>query len=256
MIAIGDSTLSANYSGLNISKAGHVAIGSKALKLHYGGGLIGSTAVGLDALSNSTVGFANTALGSNAGSGCISGDRNTFVGAYANTNNNGSSNSSAIGYSSQVTASNQVRIGSFSTNSIGGYEPWTNLSDKRFKINIKEDVIGTEFIMKLRPITYNLDMEAIALFNNTPTEYRNKEAELIKGLQLQTGFLAQDVEEAAAAVGYDFHGVDKPKNEKDFYGLRYAEFVVPLVKAVQEQQRMIEELRTEINKFNSISSNQ
>ena len=28
--------------------------------------------------------------------------------------------------------------------------------------------------------------------------------------------------------------MDAPKNENDFYGLRYAEFVVPLVKAVQE----------------------
>ena len=28
--------------------------------------------------------------------------------------------------------------------------------------------------------------------------------------------------------------MDAPKNENDLYGLRYAEFVVPLVKAVQE----------------------
>jgi hypothetical protein len=56
-----------------------------------------------------------------------------------------------------------------------------------------------------------------------------------------TGFLAQDVETAAREIGYDFSGVDAPKNEKDPYGLRYAEFVVPLVKAVQEQQTMIDE---------------
>jgi predicted RNase H-like nuclease (RuvC/YqgF family) len=61
----------------------------------------------------------------------------------------------------------------------------------------------------------------------------------LKAAELQTGFLAQEVEAAAESVGYDFHGVDKPKNENDFYGLRYAEFVVPLVKAVQEQQNMI-----------------
>ena len=42
---------------------------------------------------------------------------------------------------------------------------------------------------------------------------------------------------------YDFSGVDKPKNENDMYGLRYSEFVVPLVKAMQEQQQMINELR-------------
>ena len=33
--------------------------------------------------------------------------------------------------------------------------------------------------------------------------------------------------------------MDAPKNDHDFYGLRYAEFVVPLVKAMQEQQQMI-----------------
>ena len=51
---------------------------------------------------------------------------------------------------------------------------------------------------------------------------------------IQSGFIAQEVEQAAKELGYDFSGVDAPKNDKDFYGLRYAEFTVPLVKAVQE----------------------
>ena len=63
---------------------------------------------------------------------------------------------------------------------------------------------------------------------------------------LQTGFIAQEVEQAAKASNYDFSGVDKPKNENDFYGLRYAEFVVPMVKAMQEQQKLIEEQKTKI----------
>jgi trimeric autotransporter adhesin len=65
---------------------------------------------------------------------------------------------------------------------------------------------------------------------------RKKDSEALKGKMLQTGFIAQEVEVAAKSVGFDFSGVDAPKNENDFYGLRYAEFVVPLVKAVQEQQ--------------------
>ena len=56
---------------------------------------------------------------------------------------------------------------------------------------------------------------------------------------LYSGFVAQEVEQAASDAGYDFSGVDKPKNPTGFYGLRYAEFVVPLVKAVQQQQQMI-----------------
>jgi hypothetical protein len=54
-----------------------------------------------------------------------------------------------------------------------------------------------------------------------------------------TGFIAQEVEAAANKIGFNFSGVDKPKNENDQYALRYSDFVVPLVKAVQEQQAII-----------------
>ena len=47
------------------------------------------------------------------------------------------------------------------------------------------------------------------------------------------------MEAAAKSIGFDFHGIDAPKNETSHYGLRYAEFVVPLVKAVQEQEAEI-----------------
>ena len=91
-------------------------------------------------------------------------------------------------------------------------------------------------------------MDAIAKFNKTPDSLRLPEAERQKAAELQTGFIAQEVEQAARSVGFDFHGVDKPKNENDHYGLRYAEFVVPLVKAVQEQQKMIENLKEKVEK--------
>ena len=57
---------------------------------------------------------------------------------------------------------------------------------------------------------------------------------------VRTGFIAQEVEAAAQKIGFDFDGVSTPQNETDLYGIRYAEFVVPLVKAIQEQQEMIE----------------
>ena len=55
-----------------------------------------------------------------------------------------------------------------------------------------------------------------------------------KEKMIWTGFIAQDVEEAAQKSNFNFSGVDKPRNDSGVYGLRYAEFVVPLVKAVQE----------------------
>jgi len=66
-----------------------------------------------------------------------------------------------------------------------------------------------------------------------------------KAQQRFTGFIAQEVEAAAQSLGYDFSGVQAPQNEHDHYSLAYAEFVVPAVKAIQEQQAQIETLKQE-----------
>ena len=73
----------------------------------------------------------------------------------------------------------------------------------------------------------------------------SEEAYRISSSVSHTGFIAQEVEAAAKKVGYNFDGVDAPKNENDLYGIRYAEFVVPIIKAMQEQQLMIEQLKKE-----------
>jgi hypothetical protein len=67
-----------------------------------------------------------------------------------------------------------------------------------------------------------------------------------KEAMIWTGFIAQEVEAAAKEAGFDFSGVDNPARADGIYGLRYAEFVVPLVKAVQEQQQIINDLQKRI----------
>jgi hypothetical protein len=55
------------------------------------------------------------------------------------------------------------------------------------------------------------------------------------------GFLAQEVEAAANELGFEFSGVDAPESDTEStYGLRYGEFTVPLVKAVQELNEKVE----------------
>jgi hypothetical protein len=66
------------------------------------------------------------------------------------------------------------------------------------------------------------------------------------------GFIAQEVEAAATKLNYDFSGVDKPQTKDGLYGLRYAEFVVPLVKAVQELSQQNEDLKKEVDNLKSI----
>jgi hypothetical protein len=104
---------------------------------------------------------------------------------------------------------------------------------------IREDVKGLDFITRLRPVTYyrDIDVQAELTLNEPVEDYPQKyDIEQIKF----SGFLAQEVEQAAKACGYDFSGITLPKNDHDLYTLSYESFVVPLVKAVQQQQAMIE----------------
>ena len=168
-----------------------------------------------------------------------------MLGAGAELNDVGYYNDIAIGKYALCTDVNQARIGNSSTVSIGGFAYWSNVSDGRVKKNIKQNVPGLSFINKLKPITYNLDLEAADRITQPPAR-KDKDGKTIQSTQqeqdargtkeqiIYTGFIAQDVEKAAKSLNYDFSGVDAAKNDEDLYGLRYAEFVVPLVKAVQE----------------------
>lgn len=219
------------YAALNenINADSNTAVGRSALIFNTTGDA--NTATGAGALFNNVTGSYNTAVGANAGSTFNLGSGNTLVGAGADATAGGITNSVAIGAGATVTASNQVRLGNFSTTSIGGQVGFSSLSDGRFKMNIQESASSIDFIMKLRPVTYQFDLPGLS-----PDAKK----------MVHSGFVAQEVEKAAAASGYAFSGIDKPKNDSDPYGLRYSDFVVPLVKAMQEQQQMIRQLQQEI----------
>ena len=197
----------------------------------------------------------NTAVGFNAGANASNGHDNVFVGYGAGTVGGGLENVVAIGQGNLVPTSNTVRLGNTATIRYQSFVDWTTISDGRFKNNIKEDVPGLAFINKLRPVTYNLTATTLdSFFHRNYNDDTDEQAKKLrtKGLKEKeqityTGFIAQDVEAAAKDLGFDFSGVDKPKNDNDTYGLRYAEFVVPLVKAVQEQQQLIQKQQQQID---------
>jgi hypothetical protein len=214
-------------------------------------------------LGNNTSGDHNVALGNLAG---FVGPTNffcTFIGesAYA-SNSLARDYATTLGADSRSTNGGQVRIGSTAVGSIGGPQSWTTVSDARFKNGVREDVPGLPFILGLRPVTYHLAAHELAGFLNedlrldtrtgTMMTHTPPKAAALRELvasKRQTGFLAQEVEAHAKQLGYAFSGVDAAKNDGDLYGLRYAEFVVPLVKAVQEQQEQIEEQRQRIERL-------
>jgi hypothetical protein len=121
---------------------------------------------------------------------------------------------------------------------------FTIISDIRFKKNVQPETHGLDFILKLQPIVYNLDIKKLNNFmygnaNDTMYNGAKQTAFIEKEKTLSSGFSAQQVEAVANKIGYNFSGILKPENEHDHYSLAYAQFVVPLVKAVQEQQEMI-----------------
>jgi trimeric autotransporter adhesin len=258
----------------NSSIGYNTAIGESALVSNTSGS--DNAANGEFALSSNTSGNKNAALGATALSSNTTGDRNTAVGYNANVSSSGITNSTAIGANSTASTSNSVVIGSSAITSIGGYANWSNFSDGRFKKNIQQNVPGLVFINKLNPVTYTLDITGIenklhenqrSATSKNPRPVYNylndpevKQSMQDKSSVSYSGFVAQDVEKAADSIGYHFSGVDKPKDiNQSFYGLRYGDFVVPLVKAVQELSKnnevansRIDSLQQQINELRSI----
>ena len=241
------------------------ATGNVPVTFKVNGVLSGSTgssakynvSFGYRALSSNTTGNYNTANGAYALPSNTTGNCNTAIGYYANALIDDLSNTTAIGYNATATSDNQVRIGNDEVTSIGGFVNWTNFSDNRANKNIRTNVPGLSFINGLQPVTYNLDLDAIdgllkmdrtkRYGRDTPEPSLSQElidlekkARETKEKQIQTGFIAQDVEKIAQSIGYDFSGIDV--DETGVYGLRYAEFVVPLVKAVQELSEQVNDL--------------
>ncbi|MEP7319299.1 MAG: tail fiber domain-containing protein [Panacibacter sp.] len=219
-----------------------------------------NTANGVNALYNNTDGYGNTASGVNALYSNTTGDANVAVGLQADVTTSNLSYATVIGAGAVVDASYKVRIGNTDITSIGGQVSWTTFSDGRYKKNIKENVPGLSFINSLRPITYTVDMKGLNEYYNkgrkqvSENKDENTNAEKAKAADRSSkivydGFIAQEVEEAAKKLNFEFSGVDKPQSKDAVYGLRYDNFVVPLVKAVQELSKINNDKATEIDEL-------
>jgi trimeric autotransporter adhesin len=255
-VAVGNNSLLASVAGNdNVAIGGYasdqnqgsnnVAVGNEALFYNV---YDDNVAVGYNALGNTRQAGFNTAIGYGAGSNYDNGYNNVFIGANTGTTGNGFYNCIAIGQDVYCTDNSQVRIGNAATTSIGGYVGWSTFSDGRIKKDISENVKGLDFILKLRPVTYRLDLAAIERRRPSQghgkTVAQHKDPNENEG-KVFSGFIAQEVEKAAQESGYDFGGIDKPKNADDLYTLRYADFVAPLVKAVQEMNARVDRMEKE-----------
>jgi chaperonin cofactor prefoldin len=263
---LGGSALFYNTTGYSNTAGG-------ALSLRYNTTGYNNTALGNYALQNNTNGFLNTSIGFNAGPSSGNGGihHSISIGSAAvsnaiysiaigsdvtvNNSNNGLSvaigslssvganvtNSTVIGARGVVNSSNTIVLGDANITSLRcNVQSISSLSDRRVKYNIKENVPGLKFVMRLNPVTYRINKDKVAEITG------DRNAKLQKDEIVHSGFIAQDVEKAAKETNYNFEGVRKEENGK-YYTLGYTLFVVPLVQAVKELSLELEETKDRLN---------
>lgn len=181
-----------------------------------------NNAQGHRVLSSNTTGSNNTANGSNALLSNTTGNNNTAIGSNAGSAITTGTNNIAIGFNAEVpspTGNNQIRLGNTSIAYAGIEVAWTITSDQRWKSDIKESDLGLDFVTKLNPVSYTRSND-----ESGKREY---------------GFLGQELESTLIASGTDNSGMIFI-DENGKYAVRYNDLLAPMVKAVQEQQALIE----------------
>ena len=251
--ALGHGTLRNSTTGNNNTTVGYLSMYSNATGYD-------NSAFGYQALCNNSIGINNTAVGVNTLFSNITGNNNSAFGNGAFMWGDSYTNSTALGSAAGINASNKVRIGDSFVSVIEGQVAFSSVSDGRFKYNVTEEVKGLDFILKLRPVVYNFDKKKFDDFINKdmPDSVKTKfltKKDYTKSTNIrETGFIAQEIEQAAKESGYDFNGLHIPVDDKDNYSVAYSLFTVPLVKGMQEQQRMIEKLQKENKELQNVNS--
>ena len=248
-VAIGDRAMTFNKTGnqniaIGYFSLGNNIVGNDNVLIGYdsGGSIKGSYNVGLGTLtlnqnssgsSNVAIGYyalrqtkgsRNLGVGYKAGYDNVDGSNNSFFGNEAGPGSSNLTNATAIGYNAKVDVSNKIRLGNSNITVIEGQVAFTNASDRRLKQKIKSTKYGLNEVLKLEPVDYVLKSN---------------------GLE-QIGFIAQDVKPLIPEVVTGKEG-DLEKGET--LGITYTSLIPVLTKAIQEQQKIIQELLSRIEKL-------
>jgi hypothetical protein len=205
-------------------------------------------------------------LSTNGGQLIVGGSTNTFIdysGSVARFYGGSGTNTFGLGAGSTIyyqgdnsqfypTADNarSIGLGSNRYTAIYAVNGTIQTSDEREKTDIVNSDLGLDFVSKLRPVSFKWKIgQNIQTTEIIIDEEGNEKIQSIitprAGIRTHYGLIAQEVEELLN--GKDFGGFIHDK-ESDIKGLRYDQFVPLLIKAIQEQQAQIEELKALINK--------
>ena len=248
--AIGTAALQCNTTGSNNTALGYrallnnttgndnTAIGECAIDSNVNG--IGNTAFGNKALGGNVTGNYNIAIGQCAGAyfadGCtaLSGsDDSIYIGRDTRAKDHDDYNTIVIGLSACSCGANTVKMGNGGITDACIQVGWTTVSDERDKKDITDLDKGLTFIGDLKPKAFK--MRAARGSRDTQGGCRY-------------GFIAQEVLETEGT------GIIVSDNNPDHLGMNQ-EFLIPiLVKGMQEQQEIINDLRERVEHLETVEA--
>lgn len=288
-VGIGYQSLQTNSSGSNntaigtsalfknTSADGNTAVGAESLyytttgkdntgcgyfSLHYNTEGENNVAIGTQALLYNETGKNNTAVGMSSLRKNETGNNNTAVGYDALLSNTSYSNCTGVGNGADVSGDNQIQLGNSAT-TVYTYGT-ASRSDIRDKTNIRDTVLGLDFIGKLRPVDYQFDYredyretitkvdENLKNPNGSKIEYKEiiqheKDGSKIRK-RFHHGLIAQEIKEVMDELNVDFAGYKDGKinGGEDILSISYEELIGPLIKSIQELKTINESLTKRI----------
>jgi hypothetical protein len=171
-----------------------------------------------------------------------------------------------------VTGSNQVQLGDSSTTTYA-YGTVQNRSDARDKADVRDTVLGLDFINALRPVDFRWDMrddyrttppgppaadateEERAVYADALHEWRDANAfdniqhdGSKKRTRFHHGLIAQEVKAACDTASVEFGGYQDHNinGGQDVLTIGYEELIAPLIKAVQQLSAKVEQLKAQL----------
>ena len=109
-------------------------------------------------------------------------------------------------------------------------------SDQNEKNTITNSDLGLDFINRLSPKSYKFNSKTRTHYGLIAQDVETVLSDISKSTTDFAGFIKDDISEEQDGSSYR-------------YGLRYNEFISPLIKAIQEQQEQIETLKQEVEEL-------
>ncbi|NNC94771.1 MAG: hypothetical protein HKN92_04360, partial [Chitinophagales bacterium] len=221
VFVVGIGTLSTPKNAMTITKAGTVGVGTSSptalFEIEFNdpnGPYDPNRAMYVESGGNAAFGIG--------GSGSVSAYQDMFIHGQLD-----------MWPSHEYSATYKIELPNIATleDGVGNAYNWHTYSDQRVKKEVKEIPYGLDAVMQLRPVHYH----------HHSTDFKDGFV-LRDDYREEIGFIAQETYNIIDEVVY------KPEDEsKSLWSMNYGKLTPVLVKAIQEQQAIIESLQKQLS---------